>query len=105
MKRSGQSLLKLPSSLRQQLADAQGLNIMESKNGLPHPIQRSLFQKGIQVRNSSAGVQFEAFEHEREKGIPTFEREIAQQGFQILKKGSACSQSLANGAVLFVHEV
>ena len=53
----------------------------------------------------SSSVQFETFEHERENVIPIFEYEITQQGIQVLKKGSASSQSLANGAVLLIHQV
>jgi hypothetical protein len=44
-------------------------------------------------------------EHERENVIPGVEKEITQQGFQILEEGSASSQSLADGTVLFIHQI
>jgi len=44
-------------------------------------------------------------EHERENILPGVEKEITQQGFQILEKGSASSQSMADGAVLFIHQI
>ena len=44
-------------------------------------------------------------EHERENVIPCVEKEITQQGFQILEEGSASSQSLADGTVLFIHQI
>ena len=53
----------------------------------------------------SAGIQFETLEHERKNVIPSLEEEIAQQGFQILKKGATSAQSLANSAVVLIHQV
>jgi len=68
-------------------------------------IQQSLPSKKEPGWSLSSRIQFETFEHESKNLIPIFEYEIAQQGFQILKKGSASAQSLANGAVLFIHQI
>jgi hypothetical protein len=46
-----------------------------------------------------------AMEPERENIIPGVEKEITQQGFQILEESSASSQSLADSAVSFVHQI
>ena len=60
--------------------------------------------EGRQGERRSTGIQFETLEHEGEDLFPGFEDEIAQQGFQVLKKGLASAQSPTNGVVLLIHQ-
>ena len=53
----------------------------------------------------SSTIQFEALDHEGENIVPGFEDEVAQQGFQILKKGLGSSQSLAKGGVVLIDQI
>lgn len=69
-------------------------------------IERTVSAIERQARGElSTGIQFETLEHEGEDILPGFEDDITQQGFQILKKGLASAQSLANGAVLLIDQV
>jgi hypothetical protein len=53
----------------------------------------------------STGVQLKASEHKRQDTLPGIEGKIAHQGIQILKKGLAFSQSLADSPVFLVYQV